>query len=204
LLKQLIFIPGSLFTCTLSEHFELYKKQGFINILEEIMNISNKPQSLVKKIEFIIANYVIDYIDNSIEVTLNSNILILISDYLNNEIKENNFNYQSSDESFYCFYNCFAFGDREVKKEIINLYQDIAIYSINEFYEDDPLFINQVEFIIEMVNFLRIYITNLSELENLIKKIKEKGLIDIINKVESNYKNEKDLLILDKFKKIFK
>ena len=55
-----------------------------------------------------------------------------------------------------------------------------------------------------MVNFLRISMTNLNELENLIKEIKEKGLIDIINKVESNYKNEKDLLILDKFKKIFK
>jgi len=203
-LKQLIFIPGSLFTCTLSEHFELYKKQGFISILEEIMNISNKPLSLVNKIEFVISNYVIDYIDNSIEVTLNSNILILISDYLNNEIKDNNLNYEACEESFYCFYNCFAFGDRKVKKEIIKLYKNISIYSINEIYEDNNLFINQVEFIVEMVNFLRISMTNLNELENLIKEIKEKGLIDIINKVESNYKNEKDLLILDKFKKIFK
>ena len=204
LLKQLIFIPGSLFTCALSEHFELYKKQGFINILEEIMNISNKPKSLVNKIEFVISNYVIDYIDNSIEVALNSNILILISDYLKNEIEELNFNYESSEESFYCFYNCFAFGDRNVKKEIINLYKDISIYSIKEFYEDNTLFINQVEFIIDMVNFLRISITNLNELENLIKKIKEKGLIDIINKVENNYENEKDLLIIEKFKTIIK
>ena len=55
-----------------------------------------------------------------------------------------------------------------------------------------------------MVNFLRISITNLNELENLIKKIKEKGLIDIINKVENNYENEKDLLIIEKFKTIIK
>ena len=203
-LKELIFIPGSFFTCATLEHFKIYKKEGFIYILEEIMNIENITKTLFNQIQFDISNYVAEYINNSIEVTLNSNILVQISNHLNNELNENNFiDYKTIEESYYCFFNCFSFGDRKSKKQIIQLYKNIVVYAIVDYCDSKDIFINELCFCVLMVNFLREYSTDgLNELEDLVKLIKQKCPFEKIEKVENNYNKKEELEYIQKFKNI--
>ena len=168
------------------------------------MNIENITKTLFNQIQFDISNYVAEYINNSIEVTLNSNILVQISNHLNNELNENNFiDYKTIEESYYCFFNCFSFGDRKSKKQIIQLYKNIVVYAIVDYCDNKDIFINELCFCVLMVNFLREYSTDgLNELEDLVKLIKQKCPFEKIEKVENNYNKKEELEYIQKFKNI--
>ena len=211
ILSELYHFLGLLFSYG-NDITEIYSQNKIFNITGEfIQNINSLKEELVKKILFFLSNYT-DTESRVKEIFEESNIAMIIKNYINNKILDNNISYNV----FCLIENGFKIGGNDCKEFIIKNFGNFLIERIKLLYNlifskelDDPgkytkQFLCKCSLLLNMINFLRKQTNNLQLLKDLLDYIKISNLEEFIMNVKINIKEENDIELIESLLKEIK
>ena len=211
ILSELYHFLGLLFSYG-NDITEIYSQNKIFNITGEfIQNINSLKEELVKKILFFLSNYT-DTENRVKEIFEESNISMIIKNYINNKILDNNISYNV----FCLIENGFKIGGNDCKELIIRNFGNFLIERIKILYNlifskelDEPgkytkQFLCKCSLLLNMINFLRKQTNNLQLLKDLLDYIKISNLEEFIMNVKIYIKDENDIELVESLLKEIK
>ena len=211
ILSELYHFLGLLFSYG-NDITEIYSQNKIFNITGEfIQNINSLKEELVKKILFFLSNYT-DTENRVKEIFEESNIAMIIKNYINNKILDNNISYNV----FCLIENGFKIGGNDCKELIIRNFGNFLIERIKILYNlifskelDEPgkytkQFLCKCSLLLNMINFLRKQTNNLQLLKDLLDYIKISNLEEFIMNVKIYIKDENDIELVESLLKEIK
>ena len=211
IISELYHFIGILFSVE-HDKTEIYSQNKILDITGEfIQNINSMKVELVKKIIFFLSNYS-DSENRVKEIFEESNIAIIIKNYIYNNIFDNDLCYNS----FYLIENGFEMGENNNKELIIKDFSNFLIERLKILYNliisnetKDPgkytnHFICKCTLLTNIIVFLRKKTNNLQLLKDLLDYIKISNIEEFIINMKINIKDEKDIELIESLLKEIK